>query len=111
MSYEEDDFDLSNLLKMFVAAEKTQAPIHPEPQIVVPTIVEAPKATRPKRCQMDQCKAKLLLTDSACKCSGIYCMTHRHAETHKCTFNFRASGAADLGKRLVAVSAAKLEKF
>ena len=68
-------------------------------------------AARPKRCQMDQCKAKLLLTDSICKCAGFYCMQHRHAELHKCTFDFRATGANDLGKRLVAVTGSKLERF
>jgi hypothetical protein len=113
MSDNYDDIDFSQILKMLAASSRgnTEGPAE-EP--IAPLTSQQPAKdppARPKRCQMDQCKAKLLLTDTNCKCSGFYCMQHRHAELHKCTFDFRATGASDLGKRLVAVTGAKLEKF
>ena len=113
MSHNYDDIDLSQILKAIAALEgvegQLEEPAAPPLTKTSDTITGPP--TRPKRCQMDQCKAKLLLTDSICKCQSFYCMKHRHAETHKCTFDFKKSGATDLGKRLVAVTGTKLEKF
>lgn len=60
---------------------------------------------------MDACNAKLRITDSACKCCRFFCMTHRHAETHGCTFNFKASASRELEVRLLAVKGVKLEKI
>lgn len=45
--------------------------------------------SRPKRCAHPECKKKLLLTDSPCRCGKIHCATHRHSETHACTFDYR----------------------
>ena len=113
MSHNYEELDFSQLLKMLAATAPGKAELTSEEPINPLTSQEPVKGptARPKRCQMDQCKAKLLLTDTSCKCSGFYCMTHRHAETHKCTFDFRATGANDLGKRLVAVTGTKLERF
>jgi hypothetical protein len=63
---------------------------------------------RPKRCQGENCKAKLHLTDFACKCEGWFCSAHRHAESHKCSYDFKAQGAAGLEKALVKVTADRM---
>jgi hypothetical protein len=66
---------------------------------------------RPKRCQKDECKTKLALTDSACKCSGFYCMKHRHAEIHSCTFDYKGEGMNKLKAQLPEVRGTKLENI
>ena len=66
---------------------------------------------RPKRCEMTDCKQKLTLTDSACKCVGFYCMKHRHAETHSCTFDYKSEGMNKLKAQLPEVRAVKLENI
>ena len=67
--------------------------------------------TRPKRCQMTDCKAKLALTDSACKCTGFYCMKHRHAETHSCAFDYKSEGMGKLKTQLVEAKGVKVENI
>ena len=75
-------------------------------------ILIAPSAPpRPKRCQMAECKTKLALTDSACKCSGIYCMKHRHAETHSCAFDYKGEGMNKLKSELVEAKGIKVENI
>uniref|UniRef100_A0A6C0K4W0 AN1-type domain-containing protein n=1 Tax=viral metagenome TaxID=1070528 RepID=A0A6C0K4W0_9ZZZZ len=66
---------------------------------------------RPKRCQMADCKAKLSLTDSPCKCSQIFCMKHRHAELHSCTYDFKGESDARLKKEMNEVRGQKLERI
>jgi hypothetical protein len=66
--------------------------------------------TRPKRCQMSDCKVKLSLTDSPCKCSQTFCMRHRHAELHSCTYDFKGESDARLKKEMNEVRAQKLER-
>ena len=39
-----------------------------------------------KRCWHDDCKAKLKLTDMACKCQHKYCGKHRMMEHHDCEY-------------------------
>jgi predicted nucleic acid binding AN1-type Zn finger protein len=60
---------------------------------------------------MEECKIKLLLTDSACKCQRFFCKNHRHAETHKCTFDFKKKGGSELQNKLIVVKGSKVEKI
>jgi hypothetical protein len=41
------------------------------------------------KCAFDGCKKKISLVDYACKCTKVYCATHRAAETHSCTFDYK----------------------
>ncbi len=41
------------------------------------------------KCSFNSCKNKLFLTDYPCKCGVTYCSSHRHAEVHNCTFNYK----------------------
>lgn len=54
-----------------------------------------------RRCGCEGCKAKLLLTDFACKCTVRFCQSHRLPEDHRCTFDHRAAGKAVLKEQLV----------
>lgn len=49
---------------------------------------EKPKAM-PKRCEKEECKCKLKLSDYMCRCGNYYCATHRLGETHSCSFDYR----------------------
>lgn len=44
-----------------------------------------------ERCAFDGCRTPLTLTSPACKCEKKFCGEHRHAESHLCSFDYRAS--------------------
>jgi hypothetical protein len=66
---------------------------------------------RPKRCQHEGCKVKLMLADFACRCSGFYCSSHRFSESHKCSFDYKAQGLDTLSKQMQTVAGTKLNKI
>ena len=44
------------------------------------------------KCQVQYCNKKLSMTDlitCKCKCGNIYCLLHRLAEAHNCTYNYK----------------------
>ena len=51
------------------------------------------------KCNLEECKKKLLLTDFKCKCSNTYCSKHRLPETHMCTYDYKTSGRNLLDKQ------------
>jgi hypothetical protein len=62
------------------------------------------------KCSFETCKKKLALTDTACKCEKVFCATHRHFESHACTFDYKGEGKENLLKYMgKAVVAKKLE--
>lgn len=58
----------------------------------------AAAAAVPERCTV--CKRKVGLLGFQCKCENIYCSTHRYAEVHNCSFDYKAEGAMLLKKKL-----------
>jgi|UniRef100_A0A6C0K7H4 predicted nucleic acid binding AN1-type Zn finger protein len=69
------------------------------------------EVSRPKRCQATDCRQKIKLTDSACKCKSFFCGVHRHAELHDCTFDYRQTTAVQLEKQLVKSQAVKFQRI
>jgi AN1-type zinc finger and ubiquitin domain-containing protein 1 len=67
--------------------------------IVVKPIIE----DLPKRCQFGECKKKLKLTDSKCKCNKIFCMDHKFSQSHKCNYDYKSDGLKNLEQKLVKV--------
>jgi hypothetical protein len=61
-----------------------------------------------KRCPHESCKKRLLLTDYSCRCGIIFCSSHRAAEVHSCTFDYKTKGQHDLSNSLIKLSAKKL---
>lgn len=53
-----------------------------------------------ERCAFPSCKIPLTLTSTACKCEKKFCSAHRHAESHECAFDYRASGKEGLMKTM-----------
>ena len=55
------------------------------------TNVNEEKASSNK-CNLEECKKKLQLTDFKCKCNNTYCSKHRLPETHSCSYDYKTSG-------------------
>jgi predicted nucleic acid binding AN1-type Zn finger protein len=61
------------------------------------------------RCR--ECRKRLLLTDSVCKCNIVFCSKHRAAEMHNCTFDYRAESTKYLSTNLVKLTSVKIESL
>jgi len=48
------------------------------------------KKKKPKRCQMEGCKKKLPITAYDCRCEKRFCNLHSSAESHNCSFDYKA---------------------
>lgn len=66
---------------------------------------------KPKRCQNDGCKIKLVLSDFACKCNKFYCSQHRYSDVHSCPYDYKAAGKNVLEKQMPAISAMKVDQI
>ncbi|XP_019853109.1 PREDICTED: AN1-type zinc finger protein 4-like [Amphimedon queenslandica] len=59
-----------------------------------------------------KCQKRTRLANSyTCRCGGVYCSIHRYAETHSCTFNYKAEGKELIARNNPLVTAPKLSKF
>ena len=67
------------------------------------TLTEPVKINK-NRCCASECKRKLFLSDTECRCGQRYCGHHRLPETHSCSFDFKAAGKDLLSKQLVRVN-------
>lgn len=77
---------------------------------VVDDQLEAVCKKRPaNRCA--QCQKRVGLTGFKCRCGGTFCSSHRHYETHKCSFDYKTAGRELLAKEHFVVKAEKLEKI
>ena len=54
-----------------------------------------------------QCNKKSL-TVIICKCGNHYCLKHRYAESHECTFDYKESAKEMLNKKLYKIEADKM---
>lgn len=64
----------------------------------------------PKRCQQENCKHKLGLTPFTCRCGKHFCASHRYAEDHNCSHDYREDQKKELLKLMSSpVIAAKVE--
>ena len=70
----------------------------------------APRSAESKRCCMEGCKKKLMLSDFPCKCGKKHCATHRAPEIHACSYDFKQSQREILLKTMsTAVIAKKVD--
>jgi len=73
---------------------------------------EEPKESKKLKLQVDrtrcaECNKKVGLTGIECRCGSVYCGSHRMAEKHACTFDFKEFGRQHIEKaneRVVAQS-------
>lgn len=69
---------------------------------------EAPSQD-PKRCLT--CRRRVGITGFRCRCGFVFCGTHRYAEQHECSFDFKRMGKDKIAKANPIVKADKLEKI
>ena len=94
---------LSNNSPLITASSSFKMPEHLSLQT---TIVSTTKNV--KRCNQEECKTKLALTDFDCKCGKRFCSKHRHSEIHKCQYDYRKEAQNNLTKQLVKCNGEKL---
>ena len=63
------------------------------------------------RCLFSDCKKKLVFSDFACRCGTRFCGTHRAAEDHNCSHDWKGEGKKTLGTVLGSCVNAKLERI
>jgi hypothetical protein len=65
-----------------------------------------------KRWRCSQCRRKLNITNAhTCRCGKHFCASHRYAETHNCTYDYKADGKKFLAQANPLVIATKLPKI
>jgi len=64
----------------------------------------------PNRCYHAECKAKLHLSDMACKCGHRFCGKHRYAEEHNCSFDYKQATVRTLSTSMVKCVASSLKE-
>ena len=74
--------------------------------LVVGSPNEKKKKKKTNRCKI--CNKRVGLLGFTCKCDGLFCAQHRHAEQHNCQFDFREKGLNILEKKLVKVDGDKV---
>lgn len=59
-----------------------------------------------------QCSKRVGLASTySCRCGGMFCASHRYAEAHACTFNYKEEGRRVLARNNPVVTAPKLPKI
>ncbi|XP_035610520.1 AN1-type zinc finger protein 4-like isoform X2 [Oncorhynchus keta] len=82
-------------------------PAYHLPSVKVPL---AKKKKKSKHCFL--CGKKTgLATSYECRCGNNFCATHRYAETHDCTYNYKSAGRRFLQETNPIVNAPKLPKI
>ncbi|CAK4662356.1 hypothetical protein LEN26_008867 [Aphanomyces euteiches] len=86
-----------------VAAPVVEAAAAPSVAVDAPTPAEATPVEAPvvqknkSRCW--ECKKKVGLTGIECRCGFVYCGSHRFADQHNCSYDFKSADRAELAKR------------
>ncbi|KAF0731892.1 hypothetical protein Ae201684_010846 [Aphanomyces euteiches] len=86
-----------------VAAPVVEAAAAPSVDVDAPTPAEATPVEAPvvqknkSRCW--ECKKKVGLTGIECRCGFVYCGSHRFADQHNCSYDFKSADRAELAKR------------
>jgi hypothetical protein len=88
-----------------IAVVSSSSPVE---DIPVPAITNAPSSeannkeepvVQKNKSRCWECKKKVGLTGIECRCGFVYCGTHRYADQHNCTFDFKSADRAELAKR------------
>lgn len=61
------------------------------------------------RCSFTNCKRKLNLTATACRCNLQFCDTHRMPEDHSCSYDYKSEGRKEMEKHLSSIVFTKKE--
>ncbi|KAK5578147.1 hypothetical protein RB653_003100 [Dictyostelium firmibasis] len=80
------------------------------------TTAEEEKEKDTKKVQTDttkcfSCNKKVGLLGFKCRCSFVYCSTHRYSNKHDCSFDYKSAGKEQLAKDNPTVMASKINKI
>ncbi|GAM26264.1 hypothetical protein SAMD00019534_094390 [Acytostelium subglobosum LB1] len=69
-----------------------------------------------KKVQVDttrcfSCTKKVGLLGFKCRCDYVYCSTHRYADKHECSFDYKTAGKAALAKANPVIAGSKINKI
>jgi len=82
------------------------------PQLATSRTALTTAMTHKRRDRCLQCGKKTgLATTYTCRCGGMFCAIHRYAETHSCTFDYKAEGREMIARNNPVVTAPKLPKI
>ncbi|ETV84810.1 hypothetical protein H257_03900 [Aphanomyces astaci] len=83
------------LVDAVVPTPAVASPVNTPPaeEAVEPVVVQKNKG----RCW--ECKKKVRLTGIECRCGFVYCGSHRFADQHNCSYDFKTADRAELARR------------
>lgn len=58
-----------------------------------------------------ECNKRVGLTGFKCRCGYVYCASHRYAEKHNCSFDYKTAGRQTLATNNPVVASAKVNKI
>ena len=61
------------------------------------------------RCNFTNCKRKLPLTVTTCRCNLQFCDIHRMPEEHTCVYDYKGEGRKEMEKMLSSIVFTKKE--
>jgi len=70
---------------------------------------DAPKKKKKNKCT--HCKVNVGILGFPCRCGGMFCATHRYANEHQCTFDYREHGQEEIRKNNPQVVGQKIQKI
>ncbi|KAI7696068.1 AN1-type zinc finger protein 6 [Sarcoptes scabiei] len=72
---------------------------------------ENQKTPKKKKMRCPICKANLGIIRFDCRCGGFFCGTHRYANMHNCSFDYKNHGAEEIRKNNPQVIGEKVQKI
>jgi len=102
--------------KSIIASCVTPPPPPPLEELCTTPCVSSGGEERERRIQKNtsrcmECNKKIGLTGFKCKCGYFFCSSHRYADSHKCDFDYKAAGRAQLAKNNPLVVADKVTRI
>jgi len=91
-------------------ASGSTAPVPGSSSVATPSSTKStPSKPKKRKCQM--CKKKIGLTGFECRCGKLYCSTHRYADVHNCTFDYKEDGREKIRKANPTCTDDKITRF
>jgi len=114
-----EEIEKSKLVKLeadaTVAAEKElldNTPVNDSSASKSETVSsDAPKIQKKKKTRCTKCKVNVGCIGFPCRCGGIFCSTHRYANEHSCTFDYKEHGAEEIRKNNPQIVGEKIQKI
>jgi len=72
---------------------------------------DPPKTSKKKKNRCTKCKINVGVIGFPCRCGGTFCSTHRYANEHNCSFDYREHGAEEIRKNNPQVIGEKVTKI